>query len=91
MIEEAKASPSFIEPRLLLPLTQAAATAEHEVLQEMFAALLANARMPQGDAVRPSFISIVSQLAPDEAVLFKRLATLTNEYLREFQMGTGTV
>lgn len=89
MIEEAKAKAIPPEPRLLLPLAQAAQIAEHQILREMFAALLANARIPESITVRPSFISIVSQLAPDEAVLFQQLAVLTNE-ITNFQMGINT-
>jgi hypothetical protein len=80
MVTEARVTAIAPEPNLLLPLAQAASIAENETLQEMFAALLTNARIPQGPEVRPSFISIASQLAPDEAVLLKRIASLTNEY-----------
>jgi hypothetical protein len=90
MLEDAKATPEYIEPRLLLPLLQAASVAENETIQEMFAALLANARIPKGPEVRPAFIGMVSQLAPDEAVLLKEIKVQSNEY-QSWQMGVGTV
>jgi len=86
MIENAEATPQNAAPNIIIPLIQAVALAENETIQEMFAALLTNARIPEGNVARPSFISIVSQLAPDEAVLFKAIGTLTNEY-RIFEMG----
>jgi hypothetical protein len=80
MIADAGVSSQNAAPNIVIPLLQAAALAEHETIQEMFAALLANARIPSGNAVRPAFISIVSQLAPDEAVMFKALGPLTTEH-----------
>lgn len=89
MVAEAKVTAAAPEPRLLLPLAQAASMAEDETLQEMFAALLANARIADAITVRPALISILSQMAPDEAVLFKQLAVLTND-ITNFQMGINT-
>jgi hypothetical protein len=43
-----------------------------------------------GPEVRPAFISLVSQLAPDEAVLLKEIAFQSNEYT-SWQMGVGTI
>ncbi len=89
MVAEARATTIDPEPRLLLPLAQAASIAEDETLQEMFAALLANARIPDAITVRPSLISILSQMAPDEALLFRQLAALTNDIMN-FQMGINS-
>jgi hypothetical protein len=90
MIEDAKATATYPPPKLLLPLAQAAMLEESEVLHEMFAALLANARIPKGPEVRPAFIGIVSQLAPDEAVLLNEIRIQSNEY-QSWQMGVGTL
>jgi hypothetical protein len=90
MIEEAKATAIAPAAKLLLPLAQAAMVEESEVLQEMFAALLTNARIPTSPEVRPAFISLASQLAPDEAVLLKEIAFQSNEYT-SWQMGVGTL
>lgn len=86
MVYDARETTQNAAPNIVIPLIQAAALAEHETIQEMFAALLTNARIPDGNAARPSFISIVSQLAPDEAMLFKAIGTLSDEY-RVFQLG----
>jgi len=86
MVHDVRETPQNAAPNIVIPLIQAVALAEHETIQEMFAALLTNARIPDGNAARPSFISIVSQLAPDEAMLFKAIGTLSEQY-RVFQMG----
>lgn len=86
MVHDSRETPQNAAPNIVIPLIQAVALAEHETIQEMFAALLTNARIPDGNAARPSFISIVSQLAPDEAILFKAIGILSDEY-RVFQLG----
>lgn len=60
--------------RTLFPLLQHASLEEHPDLQRMFAILLANAAHPQKQAdLLPSFVSILSQLSPVEAVILERV------------------
>ena len=57
-----------IPVKILAPWLEGVALEENEDLQVLWAALLANAADPQsGDKVRPSFVSILKEMAPDEA------------------------
>ena len=47
---------------------------EDETLHNMWAALLANASSEMGKLVRPSFIKLLQDMAPDEAALLKNLS-----------------
>jgi hypothetical protein len=62
--------PRPVEPKLLLPLVQAAALESNPTLVEAWAALLANAADPtQRVAVQPGFAEVLRQLTPQEARL----------------------
>lgn len=60
--------PQAIEPKVLLPLVQAAALETNETLSNKWAALLANAADPiQRVAVQPGFTEALRQLMPVDA------------------------
>jgi hypothetical protein len=57
--------------KFIVPWWPGASLEEDETLHDMWAALLANASLPDGDKVRPSFISILKEMSPDEAELLQ--------------------
>jgi len=60
--------PQPVEPKLLVPLVQAASLETDETLSEKWAALLANAADPaQRVAVQPGFAEVLRQLTPTDA------------------------
>jgi hypothetical protein len=66
--------PQPVEPKLLVPLVQAAALESDPTLAEKWAALLANAADPaQRVAVQSGFIEVLRQLTPDEAQVLTML------------------
>ena len=66
--------PQPVEPKLLLPLVQAASLETDEVLAEKWAALLANAADPaQHVAVQPGFAEVLRQLTSQEAIVIDHL------------------
>lgn len=91
MAQQAGFAPQAVPPKILFPLLEGASFEDDENLHDMWAALLANAASPnkaQG-IIRPSFIAILKQLAPEEASLLDSLyqhddvtATAENEFRR---------
>jgi hypothetical protein len=71
MARDAGFTPKAVPPKILFPLLEGASFEEDENLHKMWAALLANAAANISMAVRPTFISILKDLAPDEAYLLK--------------------
>lgn len=66
--------PQPVEPKLLLPLVQAASLETDEVLADKWAALLANAADPaQERPVHPGFVEMLRQLTPTDATVLTRL------------------
>ncbi len=62
--------PQPVEPKLLVPLVQAASLEADPILTEKWAALLANAADPAQQAVaHPSFITVLQQLTTDDALV----------------------
>jgi hypothetical protein len=72
MLREVGISPQTVPPRLLLPILEGAAIEDNEDLHSRWAALLANAAA-SSLSVHPSYIEILKQLAPDDAVLLEKL------------------
>jgi hypothetical protein len=72
MLKQAGVTPNAVPPRLFLPILEAASIQDNEELHSRWAALLANASL-QADAVHPSFIEVLRQLAPDDAALLDKL------------------
>jgi hypothetical protein len=67
-------APQPIEPKLLLPLVQAASLETDEGLADRWAALLANAADPaQRVAVQPGFVEVLRQLTPTDARVAERI------------------
>jgi len=75
MAKDAGFTPKAVPIKLLFPLLEGASLEENEDLHSMWAALLANAASPtNGDVVRPGFIAILKQMAPDEAALLNSVS-----------------
>lgn len=82
MAKDAGFTPKAAPIKLLFPLLEGASLEENEDLHTMWAALLANAASPnKAEMVRPGFITILKQMAPDEANLLKLTTTTTEEYV----------
>jgi hypothetical protein len=74
MAKVAGFTPKAVPIKLLFPLLEGASLEEDEELHTMWAALLVNASRPAArDQVRPGFIDVLRNLAPDEAMLLKSL------------------
>jgi hypothetical protein len=93
MVVNAGITPDAVEAvplKLLLPILEGASVEEDETLHDMWAALLANAASGEYiNKVRPGFVAILKQMAPDEAFLLSRIyddvqikVTAENEFRR---------
>jgi hypothetical protein len=72
MAKDAGFTPKAVPIKLLFPLLEGASLEENEDLHTMWAALLANSASPKNaETVRPGFIAILKQMAPDEAAILK--------------------
>jgi hypothetical protein len=70
MARDAGFTPQAVPPKILFPLLEGASFEDNEELHTMWAALLANASSPDNaEIVRPGFMAILQQMAPDEAAL----------------------
>ena len=74
MAMDAGFTPKAVPIKILFPLLEGASLEEDETLHTMWAALLANASSDMAEIVRPSFISILKEMAPDEARLLSEVA-----------------
>jgi hypothetical protein len=73
MATDAGFTPQAVPPKILFPLLEGASFEENEDLHDMWAALLANAASSMKKTVRPGFISILREMAPDEAELLNSI------------------
>ena len=81
MAKDAGFTPKAVPIKLLFPLLEGASLEENEDLHTMWAALLANAASPaKVQMVRPGFVAILRQMAPDEASLLTAIGDLTDGY-----------
>ena len=81
MATDAGFTPKAVPIKILFPLLEGASLEEDEDLHTMWAALLANAALPEkGANVRPGFIALLKEMAPDEAVLLKAFAESPGGY-----------
>jgi hypothetical protein len=70
-------APQPVEPKLLLPLVQAASLETDETLADRWAALLSNAADPaQRVAVQPGFVEVLRQLTPIDAQVLEETASI---------------
>jgi hypothetical protein len=67
---------------VVLPLLEAAADETREDLQELWAALLANATLDGGKRVRRVFFEIVKRMEPNDAVIFRIIGKHTGHGAR---------
>jgi hypothetical protein len=82
MAKDAGFTPKAVPIKLLFPLLEGSSLEENEDLHTMWAALLANAASPaQVEMVRPGFIAILRQMAPDEASLLKLIGDVTDGHI----------
>jgi hypothetical protein len=78
LLVEARIQASAPAPRITYPLLQAASVEEDANLHRQFATLLANASDPLNlRKVSPSFVSILKDLSPEEALVLETLYTHT--------------
>lgn len=74
MAKDAGFTPQLVPPKILFPLLEGASFEDNDDLHTMWSALLANAASPDcAGMVRPGFIAILRQMAPDEASLLNAL------------------
>jgi len=78
MAQEAGFAPQAVPPKILFPLLEGASLEDDETLHDMWAALLANASSEMAKSVRPGFISLLREMAPDEAELLISIPKLTH-------------
>src|SRR5271170_3752321 len=68
MAKDAGFTPQAVPPKILFPLLEGASFEDNEDMHDMWAALLANTASPNNAGkVRPGFIAILRNMAPDEA------------------------
>jgi hypothetical protein len=72
MLKEAGISPQAVPPRLFLPILENGSVQDDEDLHTRWAALLANAASSP-NLVHPSYIEILKQFAPEDAILLDKL------------------
>ena len=83
MAQEAGFTPQAVPPKILFPLLEGASFEEDENLHTMWSALLANASSPENaENVRPGFIAVLRQMAPDEASIVNWLYDHTDAWSR---------
>ena len=90
MAHEAGFTPQAVPPKILFPLLEGASFEEDENLNDMWAALLANAASADNSQkVRPNFVLILQQMDPHEALILNRIyedaeipVTSQNEFRR---------
>jgi hypothetical protein len=82
MAIDAGFTPKAVPIKLLFPLLEGASLEENEDLHTMWAALLANASSDKSGIIRPGFISILRDMASDEAELLNLLASNKVFYTR---------
>ena len=72
MAHQAGFATGAVPIKLLFPLLEAASFEEEEDMHTMWAALFVNAAsLENAEKVRPGFIAVLRQMAPDEAALLK--------------------
>jgi hypothetical protein len=90
MIQDAGVAPQPVSDKLLIDILRGASVEDNDDLQRMWAALLANAASPENvGRIRPTFIAILKQLAPDEASMLKEIAAVTVDYVNVLQTTTA--
>jgi len=79
MAASAGLPPKAVPIKILFPLLEGASLEEDPNLQEMWAALLANSSTTMDSLIRPSFIRLLQDMAPDEARLLQAIADRDKE------------
>jgi hypothetical protein len=72
MLRDIGVTPRVVPPRLFLPIMESASIQDDDDLHTRWAALLANAAT-NSSVVHPSFIEILKQLAPEDAIYLDKL------------------
>lgn len=91
MLAEAGFDPHVVLDKFLLPIFDGMSVEDDENLQDMWAALLANAASPENAGkVRPSFIAILKEMSPDEALLLTTVGQWTPEFEKHLHQNAPT-
>lgn len=77
ILEDADIEPGPVAPKFLLPAVDAASLEDDEVLQDRWAALLANASI--GSTIPPGAIEVLKQLSRDDATLLRKCFKFVTE------------
>ena len=83
MAQNAGFIPKAVPPKILFPLLEGASMEDDEDLHTMWAALLANASSRNQTIIRPNFISLLKDMAPDEAALLRATHMHAENYIRK--------
>jgi hypothetical protein len=83
--EAAGFTPKAVPPKILFPLPEGASMEHDEVLNDMWVALLANDSWDSRSMMRPGFISLLKEMAPDEARRLDGIPKLWNLYHKAFR------
>ena len=75
ILQEANLPPTAVPPRMFLPILEASSVENDEILQDLWAGLLASAS-ERSDSLSPSFIETLKQLTPSEAKMLNILFPL---------------
>ena len=90
ILQAANSRVQEVPEKILIPILQGVALEDDKNLHDMWAALLANAASPENvGKIRPTFIAILKQLAPDEASMLKEIAAVTVDYVSVLQTTTA--
>ena len=77
-LEEKGIEPTKILPKTLIPLLENGSLEEDEAMQEKWVALLVNAASPEfSEIVKPSFVEILKELSPKEAMALDLIFNMT--------------
>jgi hypothetical protein len=80
MAKDAGFTPKAVPPKILFPLLEGASFEDDEGLHDMWATLLASAASDRGQSVRPGFIAILREMAPDEAYMLQLISALPGKF-----------
>lgn len=79
-----------VPPEVGVPVAEKLMYVTNEELREMYVELLAKAsQTPQANLAHPSFVNIISNLSPDEAILLKSIRSMTGIPFIEVRLTKG--
>jgi hypothetical protein len=91
MVADAGFTPKAVPIKLLFPLLEGASLEDNEDLHTMWSSLLANSASRNFEkTLRPGFIAILRQLAPDEAIFLNWAFDSRDALLRDPELSSGS-